>query len=523
MSVRTRFAPAVLTGALAAWCSATPGHALVVHATTTHGYVVTDEIGSPAPYEGRMPVGDTGAMFAFLSELTNLLSMQPDPPRADYIALMQTVYENSAAAFYFGLRNDVLGIGFRAPGGGNTERFDLNNLAMTAWPITGLVFLNHFGQINSNFGRYLICTQEFGHRFGVHIRVPPQPGPPLDAGMPDAAVDASTDATPADAADADDAAPNDAAPDDAVAPDAAVADVPPPDTGLPTQASDALLGRQRAHWSYFVHSGGSPMEGNNWTQTSPGVFRTGTPSYRFSTADLYFMGLIPASAVLPFFLIANPDVMGQTDMNRRIIWRESGPEDGRRMITIRGTRIDYTIDDIVRANGPRVPSYETLRGLGPDGGTDAASADAAPRDGGSDSGVPAARPTDMRVVWVLLAGRRWLNPSTFSSFDDAVENCVLGYSDATGRRSTLVEVIHPIVPDGGAADASDVVVARDSGGDAGAVGDASDERPALGGRGGCGCRVAGETRSPGSVALAAIGVGLAFGARRRRRHDPCRG
>ena len=36
-----------------------------------------------------------------------------------------------------------------------------------------------------NYGRYLICTQEFGHRFGTFLRITPQPGSPMpvtDAG-----------------------------------------------------------------------------------------------------------------------------------------------------------------------------------------------------------------------------------------------------------------------------------------------------------------------------------------------------
>ncbi len=116
-------------------------------------------------------------------------------------------------------------------------------------------------------------------------------------------------------------------------------------TGPVALARDSLLGRgntvngqvvNRAHWSYFFNSGGSPMEGNVWTESPAGTFRTSMPSFRFSPMDLYAMGLIPASEVPPTFLIADPT----TSAN---VTRDSPPEYNGRSVIVRGRRVDVTI------------------------------------------------------------------------------------------------------------------------------------------------------------------------------------
>ena len=43
-----------------------------------------------------------------------------------------------------------------------------------------------------------------------------------------------------------------------------------------------MLGRQFSHWSYFMHTGGSVLEGNRWRDNGDGTFReasTETRSY----------------------------------------------------------------------------------------------------------------------------------------------------------------------------------------------------------------------------------------------------
>jgi len=108
--------------------------------------------------------------------------------------------------------------------------------------------------------------------------------------------------------------------------------------------SDLLLGRQLAHWSFFFDSDASFMEGNDIQDQGGGGFQTVGAVTRYSALDLYAMGLIEAGEVPPLFFVENP-----TGTSRD---RTSAPETG---VSVRGTRHDLTIADIVAAVGPRQP------------------------------------------------------------------------------------------------------------------------------------------------------------------------
>ena len=108
--------------------------------------------------------------------------------------------------------------------------------------------------------------------------------------------------------------------------------------------SDQLLGRQLAHWSFFMDSDGSVMEGNEIEDQRGGVFRTAAAPERYSRLDMYAMGLATEAEVAPWFFIDSP-VSTRT--------RETPPTAG---ITINGTRRDVLIQDVIAALGPRVPS-----------------------------------------------------------------------------------------------------------------------------------------------------------------------
>jgi hypothetical protein len=113
--------------------------------------------------------------------------------------------------------------------------------------------------------------------------------------------------------------------------------------------SDALLGRQRAHWSFFTDSDASVMEGNDIEDLGGGNFRTIAAAEGYSRLDLYGMGLLRASDVPRFYYVDTPaNVSPSRD-------RESAPRVG---VTFTGTRRDLSIDDIVRANGARQPSAD---------------------------------------------------------------------------------------------------------------------------------------------------------------------
>ena len=108
-----------------------------------------------------------------------------------------------------------------------------------------------------------------------------------------------------------------------------------------------LLGRGMAHWSFFLDSDASVMEGNDIEDLGGGSFRTVGAMAGFSRLDLYAMGLLAESAVPPFFYVESP--VNVTPARGR----ESPPTLG---VTFNGTRRDVLIQDIVAANGPRSPS-----------------------------------------------------------------------------------------------------------------------------------------------------------------------
>lgn len=111
-------------------------------------------------------------------------------------------------------------------------------------------------------------------------------------------------------------------------------------------SSSELLGRQQAHWSFYMHSSGSHDEGNQIEDLGGGAFRTGPTSQRFGPLDQYLMGVRPAAEVPPFFFIRNPVADGPQTAER-------APESN---VDIRGTKKDVTIADVIAAMGPRSPA-----------------------------------------------------------------------------------------------------------------------------------------------------------------------
>lgn len=109
--------------------------------------------------------------------------------------------------------------------------------------------------------------------------------------------------------------------------------------------SNDLLGLQGTHWSYLFDTGGSLLYGNQWKKNPDGTF-TSLPGFRYySSLDLYLMGLIGKSEVLPMRLIVNNAI----DPNQL-------PATG---VTISGKERYVTIDNIISAVGERIPDVES--------------------------------------------------------------------------------------------------------------------------------------------------------------------
>ena len=113
-------------------------------------------------------------------------------------------------------------------------------------------------------------------------------------------------------------------------------------------ASEALLGRQKAHWARNVQADGSIQDGFVWKDNGDGTFTPGERGVRYGTLDQYGMGLRAASEVPPFFLLENiTDLQGQpvtTAFSRS----------GRYM----ARKVDLTVQDIIRAVGEREPATD---------------------------------------------------------------------------------------------------------------------------------------------------------------------
>lgn len=115
--------------------------------------------------------------------------------------------------------------------------------------------------------------------------------------------------------------------------------------------STALIGKDGSHWSFLLDSGGSVMYGNDWIDNGDGTFISVAENRYYSPLDLYLMGIYEKSQVSPMLLIENNSV----DPARL-------PAVGE---TISGTAHLVTIDDIIEAEGQRVPdvsvSQKTFR------------------------------------------------------------------------------------------------------------------------------------------------------------------
>ena len=208
-----------------------------------------------------------------------------------------TSFETGVGAFFYSPQaNTDTGIG--------QPRFDNTGPS----PLEGFVFMNDWQSFNKDFGMFgqvvvdgfsrSVFNQEAGHRWGFQLDFPQAPDARLQP----------------------------------------------------------LLGRDDAHWSYFAHTGGSPMEGNAWRDNMNGTFTTITDvrNYQYCDVDLYLMGLIPVDQVRPWFLVGNPQVNGLRDIFQQPLSAASPPQIFQ-PATIRGTRVDYTVEDLASRLGERFP------------------------------------------------------------------------------------------------------------------------------------------------------------------------
>jgi uncharacterized protein (TIGR03437 family) len=125
--------------------------------------------------------------------------------------------------------------------------------------------------------------------------------------------------------------------------------------GFPGGNDTLLLGRDDAHWSFFLNipstisspaaPRSSSAEGNVWRDNGNGTFTSVNLIDGYSVLDQYLMGLrsndVPAT-----FVITNPSGTSAT--------RESNP---RPNVTVTGTKQNVSIGEILTANGERFPNF----------------------------------------------------------------------------------------------------------------------------------------------------------------------
>ncbi len=110
------------------------------------------------------------------------------------------------------------------------------------------------------------------------------------------------------------------------------------------QVSTALLGKDGSHWSDLLDSDASVLYGHKWLDNQNGTFTSEAILRFFSPLDLYLAGFYQPSEVPPFTLIESPDHQSNVV-----------PQPG---ITIEGRATTITIEDVIAAEGPRIPAAE---------------------------------------------------------------------------------------------------------------------------------------------------------------------
>ncbi|MFZ5475332.1 MAG: MYXO-CTERM sorting domain-containing protein [Myxococcota bacterium] len=120
---------------------------------------------------------------------------------------------------------------------------------------------------------------------------------------------------------------------------------------------DELLGRDVAHWSFWLDTPNSPMEGNDWVDNGDGTFTTDKNSgSTFSDLDLYLMGLVGPEEVgeqvvlqvtgsTPYAAEDTPIYLADTE--------RTTPN-----VTVEATPVTFTLDDVIAAEGERSPSVD---------------------------------------------------------------------------------------------------------------------------------------------------------------------
>lgn len=127
-----------------------------------------------------------------------------------------------------------------------------------------------------------------------------------------------------------------------------------------------ILGRGDAHWSFFFDTddnplglpGASVMEGNGWVDNGNGTFTTTQPFDSYSQLDEYLMGLrAPGAITEPMTFVKTTKQGGKKPRGPAglEVSESDLPAEG---VTVTGTPVVVTVQDVIDAHGPRIPATD---------------------------------------------------------------------------------------------------------------------------------------------------------------------
>lgn len=171
-----------------------------------------------------------------------------------------------------------------------------------------------------------------------------------------------------------------------------------------------LTGRQGGHWSYFLDTQGSPLEGNAFPPDDP--LRADSPAFplRFSPLDLYLMGAVDAADVPPFRLIEPSEGLAALDCWGNPVSASSPPQTCGPLDLV-GSTLELSAYDVIEAEGPRHPAR-------------------------MDS------PQEYSVTFVLMTGKTSLPSGRCHAMQALSEQLPPLFSRATGDRMRLSPMSH---------------------------------------------------------------------------------
>ncbi len=125
-------------------------------------------------------------------------------------------------------------------------------------------------------------------------------------------------------------------------------------TGEPKQGDcewNTSIDDYNQHWSYYFNSDASLMYGSRIKDLGGGKFEISYDHPKYSELDQYLMGLRSAEEV-------SPDKLFYVDDGKGNSGSASLPIQPGKTATVTGTRVNFTVADIIRAMGERIPQKE---------------------------------------------------------------------------------------------------------------------------------------------------------------------